>query len=384
MSYPVQRTMLVLGMCLVGGPVLAQDRRPVVQAPILSTDFQKPGMLPSIPTSGGPGGAVPHEDGHGGIKDVTPSFIPGRAEPVPESREPSWAQRKEAEGGWYAFGEVLLMKPRRAATDYGILDGANDIVPRGKADSVIYDFSPGIRVGVGYGMEGGWSVGLAYTNLRNSDQRSLVAPATGVIYPTLTRPGLVDNVTSANADVHLEYDVFDLEMRRKVCIDEGFAMKWGGGVKMASIRQELNAFYNGRDANVSRVLNVNDFYGIGPSFGGEAHFLTMGGLSFYSKATGSLLVGDLKTGLTETNNRGTTIQADLQDKVARVIPVVSVGVGLSYSFRSVKASLGYEVTNYFGLIQRPQFVDDFAEGKIATRTGDFSLDGFAFRLGWDY
>lgn len=383
MSYPIQRTMLVLGLCLIGGPVLAQDR-PVVQPPSLPTDYQRPGRLPSIPTSGSGGGVASGEPAHSTIRDVTPPFIPGRAEPIHEMHEPNWAHSQEMVGGWYAFGEVLLMKPRRAATDYGILDGANDIVPRGKADSVLYDFSPAFRVGVGYGMDGGWSLGLTYTNLRNSDQRSLLASPTGVIYPTLTRPGLVDTVSSANADIHLEYDVFDVEMRRKVMIDESFAMKWGGGVKMASIRQELNSFYNGRDANLARVLNVNDFYGIGPSFGGEANFLTMGGLSFYTKATGSLLVGDLKTGLTETNNRGATVQGDLQDKVARVIPVVSVGVGLNYAFRSVKVSLGYEVTNYFGLIQRPQFVDDFAEGKFATRTGDFSLDGLAFRLGWDY
>jgi hypothetical protein len=286
--------------------------------------------------------------------------------------------------GWYGFGEALIMKPRRSASDYGIADANNDIVPRGKSDSVLYDISLGVRVGIGYNTGNGWSVGLAYTNLRNSDQRSLAVGPNGVIYPTLTRPGLIDVVSTANADVSLEYDVFDFEFRKKVMLDESFAMKWGGGVKMASIRQELSSFYNGRDANIARVLNINDFYGTGPSFGGETHWMTMGGLSVYSKGSAALLVGDMKTGLTETNNRGNTVNADIQDKFARVVPVVSAGVGLNYQFRNVKASVGYEVTNYFGLIQRTQFVDDFAEGKITTRSGDLSLDGFTFRLGWDY
>ena len=296
MRDPLQRTLLVMGCCLLGGPVFSQDR-PVVPPPILNTDYQRPSMLPGV-TMSSPGAPLkmesqPGEHGEAhGIKDVTPSYIPGRSEPVhSEHAEGGWMKHggEATGGGWYAFGDLLIMRPRRPATDFAIVDGANDLVPRGRPSSVLYNTEAGFRVGGGYALENGWSVGGTYTYFRNSDQRGLVAPPNGLIYPTLTRPGLIDSVTQANANLRLEYNVFDIDAMKKICVDESFAMKWGAGFKFVSIKQDLLAGYNGRDANNARVRSLNDFYGAGPTFGGEAQWNMMNGFGAYGKASGGLL-----------------------------------------------------------------------------------------------
>jgi hypothetical protein len=397
MRFPLQRTMLVVGCCLVAGPVLAQDRdRTVVPPPSLSGEISRPTSLPRSSTSpsmlenpGGSGNRLGLQRSpftstegsgtHSEVRDLTPAFIPGRNEPVSEVHHTT-----EIEGGVYTFADLLFMRPRRQATDFAIVDGSNDLLPRGKTENLQFDPRIGFRVGLGYVMNNGWSAGVSYTYFRSADQRIANAPATGVVYPTLTRPGLVDVATRSVGNLGLEYNVLDFDVMKQHQLDESFILKVGAGAKMASIKQDLSAVYNGLDANVAQVTNRLDFFGTGPTFGSELHWLSEGGFGLYGKGNVGMLVGNFKTGLTETNNQGATVHADLQDKFIRVIPVMTVGLGLQYRGKAFMASAGYEVTNYFNLIQRPQFIDDFSEGKFSVQSGDLSLDGLVFRLGWQY
>ena len=45
---------------------------------------------------------------------------------------------------------------------------------------------------------------------------------------------------------------------------------------------------------------------------------------------------------------------------------------------------GYEVTNWFGLFERPAFVDTFSEGKFVNRSSNLALDGLFVQAGLSF
>jgi hypothetical protein len=50
----------------------------------------------------------------------------------------------------------------------------------------------------------------------------------------------------------------------------------------------------------------------------------------------------------------------------------------------VSIRAGYEVTNYFNLVQQPRLADDVAPGKVVTRPSNFSLEGLFVQVGLAY
>jgi len=124
----------------------------------------------------------------------------------------------------------------------------------------------------------------------------------------------------------------------------------------------------------------SNYDGVGPLFGVESGLGLGGGLGLFARASGALLTGSVRAPFTETNNAGATVLADLADRGALTVPVVSLGVGLVYEYRGVFVRAGYEVTNWLGPFERPTFVDDFAEGKFVRRSGNLGLDGIFLQL----
>ena len=66
------------------------------------------------------------------------------------------------------------------------------------------------------------------------------------------------------------------------------------------------------------------------------------------------------------------------------VDFVAKQTGVAWEYRNVRIAAGYEVANWFGLIDGPQFLNDFAEGKIGRRRGDLSLEGLFVQLGVAY
>ena len=81
---------------------------------------------------------------------------------------------------------------------------------------------------------------------------------------------------------------------------------------------------------------------------------------------------------------GTTTVADVTERFDKVVPVLELGFGVTWQYRSFRLSLGYEYTNWFGLSDLPDFVDDFHQGKLVRRLSDLSIDGLMLRGEWRY
>jgi hypothetical protein len=312
-------------------------------------------------------------------KPVNPD-LPVQAAPVHSEPLPITAEEDEHPGAF--FGEVgyLLMKPRRRALDFAIIDPNNSGTSVGSIESLGWDWESGIRIGGGYRLPGpGWEVGLYYNYLHAHGQESITSPPGGVLYATLTRPGMIQEVNSADGNTGLNYHVLDAEFGRSFCISDSFSLRIFAGGRFAWIDQNLDVLYDGGDAKMAQVSSPIDFEGAGVRLGAEGRCNVSWGFNLYARGSGSLLVGDFRTQLLETNNAGATTDVNVSEHFEKLVPVLELGLGVGWQYRNFQVSLGYELTNWFGLVDSPDFPDDVHPGKIARRVSDLSLDGLLFR-----
>lgn len=338
-----------------------------------------PNILPGLFESPGAGGA-----GHGDAHGADAHGGAGHGDMHGGGHGGGHADH-HAEPGFYGTAEYLLLRPRRGAFDYALVDPTKNLAPNGSLESLNYELRSGVRAGIGYRFKDtAWSAGFNYTYLRSSSDNALTADPNGLIYPTLSRPGLIDNVGSAEATASLEYNVFDVEISRQVHVDDRLNMRLYGGVRFATIRQDFDAMYDLRDANLARVATKSNFDGFGPLLGAEASLKTVGGFHLFGKTSAALLTGTTTNPYQETNNGGLTTFADVNYRTRRVLPVFGTGLGLGWERRGVAIRVGYEMTNWFNLIDQIRFTNDLAEGKLTTRQSDLSMEGLFVQFAVQY
>jgi hypothetical protein len=258
-------------------------------------------------------------------------------------------------------------------------------MPIGSVAALNWETESGFRVGGMYQWPGeGWGVGACYTYLHSNASDQVARPAGGTLFPTLTHPGGIEQVDSAAATSGLNYQVLDIDVGCAFTISDSFCLRPFAGGRFAWIDQSLNAFYNGGDANFAAVHSPVDFEGAGIRVGAEGKWKTRWGLSLYARGSGALVAGDVHTRLTETNNNGATTNVDVTDNFEKLVPVVELGVGVGWEYRSFQVRVGYEMSNWFGLVESPDFTDDVSQGKISRRTSDLSLEGLVVQLGMTF
>jgi Legionella pneumophila major outer membrane protein precursor len=338
-----------------------------------------PNILPGLFESPGAGGAAGHaEPGHGDAGH-------GADAHGGNGHGGGGHGDHHAGPGFYGHAEYLLLRPRRGAFDYAIVDSSKNLAPNGALETLNYELRSGARAGVGYRFKDtAWSAGFTYTYLRSSSDDTLTADPNGLIYPTLSRPGLVDNVGTATATASLEYNVFDVEISRQVHVDDRLNLRLYGGVRFSTIRQDFDAMYDLRDANRARVATQSNFDGFGPLLGAEASLKTFGNFHLFGKTSAAMLTGTVTNPYQETNNGGLTTFADVTYRTRRVLPVFGSGIGLGWERRGVAVRVGYEMTNWFNLIDQIRFTNDLAEGKLTTRQTDLSMEGLFVQFAVQY
>jgi hypothetical protein len=312
------------------------------------------------------------------IADLTPPEFLQPPSPAVDDRGP-------APGGWHAGVEFLYFTPRERGLDFALVDPRDDLVPTGVSQSLNYRPAPGVRASLGYKLPGlGWDLGFTYTYFTATDEFGTSAPDGALLYPTLTRAGLTNESQFAAARSRLTLDVYDITAGRTLEVDEVTRLRLFGGVRLATIGQDFVAAYGGRDADLAGVSLQSRYGGYGPIFGAEGSFGFGNGFGLFGKMTGGLLTGTMRNPFTETNNAGATVYADLRDRFALTVPVLTLGVGVGYEYRGFFLRVGYEVTNFFNLFERPTFVDSFAEGKFVRQSSGLALEGFFVQLGLSF
>lgn len=343
-----------------------------------------PAALPAPGTSGTHGTG---EGDHPPLKDITPKEFD-------KHHEEPHLHHGEGEGnlgpivphdpGLFVNAEALVMRPRRGGLDFGIVNPGGLAVV-GPVERLNYDITAGFRGEFGYQFGcHGWDVAFGYTYFRTAAEGFLSAPAGGALLPTLTRPGLITQARESQAQANLNYNLYDMLVGKRFVVDDNFAVRTFSGFRFASITQDFNTTYNGLDARGAGVGLNSRFQGFGPLAGAEAVLVAKYGFHLYAKATGGLLTGLSKNPYYEANDLGNTVYVNSGYDVRKVVPLLSVGIGGGWQYKSVWLRGGYEITNYFGLIDQPRLTDDVTPGKLVVQTSNLSLEGLFFQVGVNF
>jgi hypothetical protein len=356
-------------------------------ANLASADDPIPPARGQFPASASAGGAFAND---APVRDLTPA---GFADIVPppdphhDAHAPHYANLgpcAPAHSGWYVSAEYLLLRPRAEGYDFALRNAPAGLATVGPIEPLKSALGSGLRAEGGYRFANGWEAGFAYTFLNSGGNRTLSAGTGGVLYPTVTRPGLTDAVLFAAASNELNYNLYDFVIGRRWAIDETFAVRAFAGVRYADIGRKFEVGLDGLDANLAAVRSRSGFDGFGPIIGGEAVAAGPYGLHLYSRATGGLITGRSTNRLVETNNAEATVYVNTRYDVRKVVPVASLAVGGGWQYRTVSIRGGYEITHWSGFGEPIRFVDDLSQGKIATRPAALSLEGFFFQVGLSF
>jgi hypothetical protein len=298
-------------------------------------------------------------------------------------------EHAEADAPWafLADAEYLFMRVRTQQQDYAIVSTSNDPTRvTGTVANADWEWRSGMRVGAGFLLPGEdpWEVMFRYTYLHSANVNRAFPPDGGEVFPTLTHPGFVDVVGNAEADNSFNYNVFDLEFAKQVYATHNLQVKLFAGPRFANVLQAINATYDGGDASQDQVHSRVTFNGGGLRVGGDGLLRIVDGLGLYTRGSLSMLVGTTTATLSETNNSGASTIVNVYDRYDNVIPVAELDMGLTYQRRNFSLSAGYQLINWFGMVQGLDFVNDTQVSKISRRTGDLSIDGLVIRAEFRY
>jgi hypothetical protein len=254
----------------------------------------------------------------------------------------------------------------------------------GPIKTLNYALNSGFRAEGGYRFEAGWDAAFTYTYFQTGGSALVVAGPGQVLLPTMTRPGLTDNATSADASASINYSVYDMVLGKRFAIDDHFAIRGFGGFRFAEINQRFNTLYNGLDANLATVSSPSRFSGFGPMIGGEAILSVWHGFHAYARASGGLISGTSHNTQVEMNDGGATAYVNAKYDVRKVVPVSTIAIGGGWQYRTVSIRAGYEITQWYGLGERTRFVDDVGQGKINPQSTNLSLEGLFLQFGMTF
>ena len=329
----------------------------------------------------GPAGPVGH------VKTDAPLEVPGLPPLPPANHEACvFADAPHGEnacgpyGGFFAEAEFLYLKPYRRSLDFVIVSPNRNNDPEGSIQSDPWHSRAAFRVGAGYRLpEDNWDVGFFYTYLHDDSGAGLTNRAGGQLFTTQTHPGTVEFANRATADATLSYNVYDLEISRSTDVSQHLSIRPFGGLRFADINQNFSVLYDGADANRDIVGSRIKFDGGGLRAGGQADWKVLDHISLYGRGAGSLMVGDFNVRQSEFNNNGTTPLTNVNESFRKIVPVLEMGVGVAYHTEHFRLSVGYEVTNWFNLVDTPNFVNDVHQGKYQRNVSDLGVDGLAVK-----
>jgi hypothetical protein len=274
-------------------------------------------------------------------------------------------------------GDVLLLRPVRRGQDYAVVGTNPNFGPLGIVRSVEGGYDSGFRVGAGYRCDCGWETVVSYTYFDTNDRDNATAPAGSFVFPSTTFPGVVTRAVSASANNSVILNLVDLEIAHHWKGSEHLDWRFSIGPRLAFIDQRFNALYTGGDVASDAVRRRSSMEAIGLRVGGEATYKVLEHLGAYARAYFSMMSGQFNSDLSENANGQPIV--GVSEKFHKIIPVAEMGIGLSYQTGCWRFTAGYEVMNWFGMVEGIDFADDVTPGKYNRRTGDLGFEGFVFR-----
>jgi len=250
-------------------------------------------------------------------------------------------------------------------------------------------FRPGFRIGFGGNMGyDEWDIFLNWTWFQSharDDTKGLLLTLWG--HPDLDG---ADGASSAKAKWHLHYNVLDLEMGRSFWVGKHFSLRPFLGVRGAWIDQHLDIHYDFTTTPVTegKIRAESDFEGGGVRTGVDMRFALLGGWSFYSIASASMLYGFYGCDFHERAE--STQVAKARDGFHNAASTAQLALGVRFDTYVHKDRYhfglyaGWEQNIWFGLNKMNHFFHNLSEGNLEQMNGNLTLSGGTFGVRFDF
>jgi hypothetical protein len=279
---------------------------------------------------------------------------------------------------FFGAAEVFTWAARRGGQDFAVRTAAGPQSAVGILRSVDSGSDPGFRIAVGYRLENGLEVGSAYTYWNYAADAVERASGEERVFPTLTHPALVIEADSVRATTGIQMNLYDVEMGQRYGLSDSLQTRVFFGPRFASLNQSLTASHEGGEfPTMDTVRRRVRFGGGGLRVGGDADFSLYDHLGMYVRGSAGLLSGRFRSSLDESL-QGVGVLS-LQDRLNRTVPMADLGFGVTYQRGGIKFSVGYEIHNWFGIVEGLEFMEDTNPTKPQRKTGDLGFDGLFFR-----
>ena len=224
------------------------------------------------------------------------------------------------------------------------------------AETMRFDWSPGLRVGFGHQAdEGSWDAQLYWTYFRTSQD---AAVSGDIVVPEFFSGAISGDGRAFDTgaiDWRLTYNTIDLEAGRKVAVGQSAWIRPSLGIKIAVIQQRIQLGLANPGLGISAEEDVtHDFWGMGPSFGisGGWNLPRCGNLSLTGSFSADFLFGqwNVNDAYTRTDNQPPVgvygaVVTSMKDSCLGV-PVLRYFLGFQWVHQgsvTITARAGYEL-----------------------------------------
>lgn len=288
---------------------------------------------------------------------------------------------------WTIGVEALYAEPSNANFQYAAVQTAGAPSSTYDNKTVSPDYSLGGEFDVTYHFaDSSRDVEVAVTHLEmdDSDDVSTQSGSQSLQEPFGVTGGILSNPNYAEGSVDNDIDAVDIVFGQTFNIGQAVTMRPFGGVRYADLESNDYAQYKNNTATASTLLGsgrINTgLTGIGPRAGVDAIFNVSSRISFVGQVGMSLLIGDLDTKITTTNNSGATPINTVydQDESRSIAPEIDAKLGISYhqaidQNNAFDIQLGYQAVNYFNVVNND--VIDALTPNTVNNTGDLGYQG---------
>jgi len=314
------------------------------------------------------------------------------------------SSRYQVDNGWNIFlnTEFLWWVGKQDGLYYaqgGYSNNPTSAIPpdgttnfRGRLKKVQPHFRPGFRVGLGGNMGyDEWDIFLNWTWFQSHARGHSNGPLLTLWgHPNGDIAGSLESANSAHAKWSLHYNVLDLEMGRSFWVGRHFALRPFIGARGAWINQHFDIHYNYMTAPTTKgdIRADSDFEGGGVRMGLDMRFILLGGWSFYSVASASMLYGYYDCNFKEHWNA--TVVAKSKDNFHNAVSTGQLSLGVRWDTYVHKDRYhfglyaGWEQNIWFGINKMNHFFHNLDEGNLEQMNGDLALAGGTFGIRFDF
>lgn len=298
----------------------------------------------------------------------------------------------ERQAGIEANFSVVSFQPRTSnLEDFAIVDPGTALVVGGAPATLDYRQTESFRYGANLRFEdSAVDIGFSYVTSASDAERSVESPAGGFLFATLANPAQNEQASTASAESDIRLSVTDFEVGYRFDVGDAVDARLFTGLRLADISQDATVRYDGIDFTNTEISISRGFSGTGVSLGGQADWNIGSGFSLFGRATGGLLLGEVRSSLLEVDNNGLDEVASLnQGGTSRIVPMVELAAGVNWRGSitddfHLRLGAGYQLENWFRVLDTLRYVDSSGSGVITQESGDLTSEGWFLELGLQF